>query len=154
MDPPSSETTARQVFTHSSLTDKRPLEEAKPQRSLLLLKPLVSHTGLGSQRPGQVPRAFAADRHNRFASALFCQPLTVPRSVDENRILMLMISTINRIYVQGTSCLAVLSGVASAKTEAFSEGGSPHKFTPVPGVHKEFEPIPLGRTAHLRIGYT
>jgi hypothetical protein len=38
---------------------------------------------------------------------------------------MLMISISNRIHVQGTSCLAI----------AFSEGRSPHKFTPVPGVH-------------------
>jgi hypothetical protein len=40
---------------------------------------------------------------------------------------MLMISIINRIHIQVTSCLAVLSGVASAKTEASSEGGSPRE---------------------------
>jgi len=57
---------------------------------------------------------------------------------------MFMISTINRIHVQGTSCLAVLSGVASAKTEASSDGRSPRKFTPVPGVHKAFYPTHFG----------
>jgi hypothetical protein len=56
-------------------------------------------------------------------------------------ILVLMISTINRIHVQGTSCHAI----------AFGEGGTPHKpiglelraerFTPVPGVHNRVHPI-------------
>jgi len=71
---------------------------------------------------------------------------------------MLMISTINRIHVQGTSCHAV----------AFGEGGTPHKpiglelraerFTPVPGVHNSFErdvgyaaapPMPLKLSVRL-----
>src|SRR4030042_1525755 len=35
------------------------------------------------------------------------------------------------VFVQGTSCLAV----------AFGEGRSPHKLTPVPGVHKSVHRI-------------
>jgi len=64
---------------------------------------------------------------------------------------MLMISTINRIHVQATSCLAVAS----------SQGGSPHKpiglelraerFTPVPGVHKAFHRI--GQKAGLPVNF-
>jgi len=39
--------------------------------------------------------------------------------------LMLTVSTVNRIHVQGTSRLPVLSGVPSAKTEISSRGRSP-----------------------------
>ena len=68
-----------------------------------------------------------------LAKTGFGHRLTAIPPVDVYGILMLMISTVNKVHVQGTSCLAVAS----------SEGMSPHKFTPMPGVTSRCSQSPI-----------